>query len=203
MAVDLYTLFFSPPSSTPLPPIFNPLKRSSDLNLDESITDQLIGKRRRNDSIISCEKIRRKRMRQLFSTLRSLLPLSTTSRVARYCIIEETGKHIQNLQNEVHELKKKKAKLLLGARESISLNVSVQVYGSETVIIRITASRMPRSLSKIYEEIEGHGLEIESADVYRGTSVVFLYFHVTVIVSNDCQTRPQPTLLYNTLLNIY
>ncbi|GLJ36269.1 hypothetical protein SUGI_0728100 [Cryptomeria japonica] len=218
MAVELYTQYFSSHpsdlSNTVATNDYNPHKRCSDLTVDELfgeanseelivLSEEDIKRRRRNQNIVLCERTRRKKMKHLFSTLQSLLPESTTPKVPRYCIIEETSKHIENLQNKVQALKKKKAQLLAThcsstkkslrynhssaiEKESIRPHVGIQVYSSETAIIRITASRMPLSLCKIYEEVESHGLDIQSADVYKGNSLVFLYFHATVIAGTDC-----------------
>ncbi|GLJ36281.1 hypothetical protein SUGI_0728410 [Cryptomeria japonica] len=231
MAEDQYTLSFHEPFNTDhdLPDAgthdSSPLKGQS-YNLDEENTQQRIlqseeeiKRSRRNQSIIFSEKMRRIKMRQFFSTLQSLLPVSTTHKVERYQIIEETIKYIQTLQNKTQELQKRKAHLLAIRaslidhnssaidRESISLNVCIEVYSSETVIIRISASRMPRSLCKIFEVVEGHALEIQSSDVHRGDSIVFLYLHATAIVSIDAHnsleiTQIEPRL-NAALQNIY
>ncbi|GLJ36282.1 hypothetical protein SUGI_0728440 [Cryptomeria japonica] len=222
MAEDHYTSNFHEPVNTNSNLLdavtYNsrPLKRQSDGNLIEKNTQQLIlqsqeeiKRSRRNQSIIFSEKMRRIKMRQLFSTLQSLLPVSTTDKiinqVERCSIIEETGKYIQSLQNKTQGLQKKKAHLLATRgslidhnssatdRESIRLDVCVEVYSGETVIIRTSASRMPLSLYKIFEVVERDALEIQSSDVYKGDSIVFLYIHATVIVSIDGHNSLQMT----------
>ncbi|GLJ36283.1 hypothetical protein SUGI_0728450 [Cryptomeria japonica] len=218
MAEDHYTTNFHEPINTnhdlldAVTHDSSPLKRQSDGNLDEKNTLQLIlqseeeiKRSRRNQSIIFSEKMRRIKIRQLFSTLESLLPVSTTDKVERCYIIEETGKYIQSLQNKTQELQKKKAHLLATRGsliddnssatdiESIRLDVCVEVYSGETVIIRTSASRMARSLCKIFEVVERDALEIQSSDVYKGDSFVFLYIHATVIVSIDGHNSLQMT----------
>ncbi|GLJ36277.1 hypothetical protein SUGI_0728330 [Cryptomeria japonica] len=203
MAEDLYSLFFSRvsyPEHDMDPPSAVRLHHN---NLDDENTQQLIlhpeeaMKRKRNKSIALSENIRRKKMRHMFCTLQSLLPISIAPKLARDCIIEETGKYIQNLQNKAQELQKKKTQLLTDQNSS-AIDVGIEIYNNEVVIIRISASRMPRSLCKIYQVVEGHGLEIERADVYRGDCIVFLYVHATVILNSGphdyllemSQTRP-------------
>ncbi|GLJ36280.1 hypothetical protein SUGI_0728400 [Cryptomeria japonica] len=214
MAEDHYNLNFSTNHDLLDSVVHNtsPLKRQSDGNLDEENTQQLIlqsqeeiKRRRRNQSIIFSEKIRRIKIRQMFSTLQSLLTVSTTHKVERCSIIEETGKYIQTLQNKSQELQMKKAHLLATRgslidhnssatdRDSIRLDVCVEVYSGETVIIRTSASRMPLSLYKIFEVVERDALEIQSSDVYRGESNVFVYIHATVIVSIDGHNSLQMT----------
>ncbi|GLJ36007.1 hypothetical protein SUGI_0722220 [Cryptomeria japonica] len=223
MAVNLYTLFFPEPSSSKhgLPGVVAHDHHSLKRNLDQLIppSEEQIKRRRKNQNIVLCERMRRQKMTHLFSILRSLLPVSTTHQAPRYCITEEAVKYIQALQNKTQELQKKKAHLLATRgslidqnssaidRESISLNVCIDVYSSETVVIRITASRMPRFLCKIYEEVEAHALEIQSADVYKGETFVFLYINATVIVSNHYQNSLQlgqiVPRLKETLQNIF
>ncbi|GLJ36273.1 hypothetical protein SUGI_0728240 [Cryptomeria japonica] len=181
-------------------------------NLDKENTQQIIShsgevmKRKTKERIALTEKVRRQKMRNLLSTLQSLLPNSTNPKGARHCIIEETGRYIQNLQSKAQELQKKKAQLLMDQNSS-AIDVGIEVYNNEIVIIRISASRMPRSLCKIYEMVEKVGLEIERADVYRGESIVFLYFYGKIVVSTDgryssqmSKTRP---CLKATLQKIY
>ncbi|GLJ36284.1 hypothetical protein SUGI_0728470 [Cryptomeria japonica] len=206
---------------------FSPLKQYSEGNVGVENQQVLIlqpeeeiKRRRRIQSIMFSEKKRRIKMRQLLFTLQSLLPVSTTNKVERHYIIEETGKYIQTLQTKTLDLQKKKAHLLAATRsssidhnssaidrESISLNVCIAVYSSETVIIRITASRMPRSLCEMYEVVEAHALEIQNSDVYSGDSIVFLYIHATAIVGMHCHNSLEMTQieqgLNKVLQNIY
>ncbi|KAH9331985.1 hypothetical protein KI387_004093, partial [Taxus chinensis] len=137
-------------------------------------------KRKRNQSIVFSEKIRRKRMRQFLSTLTSILPIPNT-KVARYCLIEETIEYIKKLQQQVQDLKTKREQLL-GMKKNceelsstVIVNVEVEVYGDE-VIIRITSFKMPSNMWKIYQVFEAQHLDIRSADVYRGDSIVLLSF---------------------------
>ncbi|GLJ36276.1 hypothetical protein SUGI_0728320 [Cryptomeria japonica] len=212
MAEDLYSLFFSR-ASTPE----HDLDLASAVwlqnnNLDEENTQQLIlhsedaMKSRNNERIVFPEKMRRKKMGHLLSTLQSLLPVSTIAKLARRCIIEETGKYIQNLQSKAEELQKRKAQLLI-EHNSSDIDVGIEIYSSEAVIIRISASRMPRSLCKIYQVVEEVGLEIERSDVYRGESIVFLYLHANVIASTSphslLQNSQTKTCLKETLQNTY
>ncbi|GLJ36271.1 hypothetical protein SUGI_0728160 [Cryptomeria japonica] len=167
MAVDLYTLFFSRDSTQHdlnLPSAIrlhnnNLDEENLDLpsavrlhhnNLDDKNTQQLIlhpeeaMKRKRNETIALSENIRRKKMKNLLSILHSLLPVSTTLKLTRHCILEETGKYIQNLQSKAQELQKKKAQLLairgsLMDHISSAIDVGIEVYSSEIVIIRISA----------------------------------------------------------------
>ncbi|GLJ36272.1 hypothetical protein SUGI_0728190 [Cryptomeria japonica] len=211
MAEDLYSLFFSRvsyPEHDMDPPSAVRLHHN---NLDDENTQQLIlhpeeaMKRKRNKSIVLSENMRKK-MRHMFCTLKSLLPISIVPKLPRDCIIEETGKYIQNLQNKTQELQKKKAQLLTDQNSS-AIDVGIEIYNNEIVIIRVIASRMPRSLCKIYQVVEEVGLEIERADVYRGDCIVFLYLQATVIVSTGpryllemSQTRPCLQLTLKTYL---
>ncbi|KAH9313121.1 hypothetical protein KI387_028156, partial [Taxus chinensis] len=142
-------------------------------------------KRKRIQGIIFSEKMRRKRMRQFLAKLSSILPI-TNGKVARYCLIEETIKYIEKLHQRVRELKEKRD--LLSAKKNCHenfpsplpsndiVNVDVEMYGDE-VLIRIISFKMPSNLSKIYQAIEAQHFEIQSADIYRGDSVVVLSFN--------------------------
>ncbi|KAH9331999.1 hypothetical protein KI387_004107, partial [Taxus chinensis] len=149
-------------------------------------------KRKRIQSIVFSERARRKQMRQFLSTLTSVVPIPNT-KVARYCLIEETIKYIEKLHQQVQDLKKKREQLLGMKKNRLqelsspwpwpcrdhNVNVDVEVFGDE-VIIRITSLKMPRNLWKIYQVIEAqHFMDIQSADIYSGDCFVFLSFRAT------------------------
>ncbi len=101
-------------------------------------------------------------------------------------MIDETSKYIEQLHEQVGELKKKKERLLakkLDSHEinspSTDVNVGVELFG-EDVIITITSSEMPSCVSKIYQSIEAQHLDIQSADFYEAQNFIFLYFRAIV-----------------------
>ncbi|GLJ18807.1 hypothetical protein SUGI_0335800 [Cryptomeria japonica] len=94
-------------------------------------------RRKRIQSIVFSEKIRRKRMRECFATLTDILPEAPKNKVARYCLIDETSKYIEQLHEQVGELKQKKEQLLAKKNSYqtnspfTDVNVSVEVFGNE------------------------------------------------------------------------
>ncbi|GLJ18813.1 hypothetical protein SUGI_0336080 [Cryptomeria japonica] len=155
-------------------------------------------RRKRIQSIVFSEKIRRKRMRECFATLTTILPAPPTNKVPRYCLIAETIKYIEQLHERVGELKQKKEQLLAKKNKclmnlappqpSTDVNVGVEIFGNEVIII-ITSSEMPSCVSKIYQCIEAQNLDIQTADFYADNCIVFLYFRATCCAGVSTQLR--------------
>eukprot|EP01018_Ginkgo_biloba_P030766 Gb_31407 [translate_table: standard] len=170
--------------------------------------DDVAIKATRNQRIVFSEQLRRRRVGQLFAALESLLPIPA-NKVARYGLIEETCKYIHNLHSQLQELKKHRAQLLAKKEMHEKLNHStnvkarVEIYGREGIIITITSSRNPRYLWRIYEEIEAYDVDIQSADVYTGDSIVFLYFHASCSAEAWKQLIQRRQSLENNLQNLY
>ncbi|KAF5821246.1 putative transcription factor bHLH family [Helianthus annuus] len=111
------------------------------------------------------ERDRRKRVNELYSFLRSLLPLSTdrTKKVSIPGIVSRALKYIPELQQEVERLKNKKEKLLLRSsstnirnftKETMIQNTSsvvssVSVLGEKDVVIQLIYSFDDTNKNKI------------------------------------------------------
>ncbi|KAH9323044.1 hypothetical protein KI387_017683, partial [Taxus chinensis] len=98
--------------------------------------------------------------------------------VAGYCLIEQTIKYIEKLHRRVEELKEKRERLLAtkSCLDDVNVCVEVRLFGNE-IIIRITSFKMTCHLWKIYQVIEAQHFNIQTADIYRGNSIVLLCFH--------------------------
>ncbi|KAH9299043.1 hypothetical protein KI387_030725, partial [Taxus chinensis] len=143
----------------------------------EDESERAAKKRKRMQSIVFSEKKRRKQMSQFLATLASKIPIPT-SKVAKYCLIEETILYIEKLYRRLQELKEKKEQLL--ARKSrhddyVNVGVEVNLYGNE-ILIRIISFKMPDNLSEIYRVIEAQHFNIQTADVHRGDCIAILSF---------------------------
>ena len=82
----------------------------------------------------------------------------------------------------MHQLKKKKDSLLAiqsgkTVNENTEIKVAVQFYGREA-IINITGERGPRHMWRILEELEKHGLDVVTEQLFTGEFFVFVFFHV-------------------------
>ena len=55
--------------------------------------------------------------------------------------------------------------------------MSVEIYDREA-IISITSQRRPRYMWRILEELENHGLDVETSQLFTAESFVLLCFHV-------------------------
>ena len=84
----------------------------------------------------------------------------------------------------MHHLKRKRESLLAiqsgeTANENIEIKVTVNFYGREA-IISITSERGPRRMWKILEELEKHGLDVETSQLFTAESFVLVFFHVNI-----------------------
>ena len=82
----------------------------------------------------------------------------------------------------MQQLKRKRDSLLAiqsgkTANENIEIKVAVEFYGREA-IISITSQRGPRHMWRILEELEKHGLDVATEQLFTGESFVFVFFHV-------------------------
>ncbi|GLJ18806.1 hypothetical protein SUGI_0335790 [Cryptomeria japonica] len=167
---------------------------STETDCTPPMNSEAAKRRKRIQSIVFSEKIRRKRMRECFATLTDILPAPPKNKVARYSLIDETSKYIEQLHEQVGELKQKKEQLLTKKdnyqtnSSSTDVNVGVEVFGNE-VIIRITSSQMPSCVSKIYQSIEAQQFDIQTADFYADNCIVFLYFRAICCAGVSTQLR--------------
>nr|ABK25719.1 unknown [Picea sitchensis] len=127
------------------------------------------------------EQLRRKRMKSLCTQLESLLP-ATPAKLDRCGLFEETINYIRKLEENIHRLKRKRENLLAiqsgkTANENTEIKVAVEFYGREA-IISITGQRGPRQMWKILEELESHGLDVETSQLFTGEFFVLVFFHV-------------------------
>lgn len=136
------------------------------------------------------ERMRRTRMKRLCTQLESLLPY-TPVKLDRCRLLEEAINHIRKLEENRHQLKRKRDNLLgiqtgKKATEDKEIKVAVKFYGREA-IINITSQRRPRYMWRILEELEKHGLDVETSHHFSGESSVLLYYHVKLIdnISHD------------------
>jgi hypothetical protein len=99
-------------------------------------------------------------------------------------LFEEAINYIRMLEENMHQLKRKRDNLLAiqtgkTANENIEIKVTVKFYGREA-IINITSQRRPRYMWRILEELEKHGLDVETSHLFSGESFVLLYYHVNL-----------------------
>jgi hypothetical protein len=97
-------------------------------------------------------------------------------------VYEEATNYIRKLEEDLHQLKRKRDGLMAiqsekGTNEKIDLKVAMEIYGREA-IISFTSQRRPRYMWRILEELEKHGLDVETSQLFTGTSFVLLNFHV-------------------------
>jgi len=127
------------------------------------------------------EQLRRKRMKSLCTQLESLLP-ATPAKLDRCGLFEETINYIRKLEENIHQLKRKRENLLAiqsgnTSNENMEIKVAVEFYGREA-IISITSQKGPRHMWRILEELENHGLDVETSQLFTGESFVLVFFHV-------------------------
>eukprot|EP01018_Ginkgo_biloba_P021109 Gb_31785 [translate_table: standard] len=171
----------------------------------------------RDQSASFAEQLRRKRMNDLFTTLKSLLPSALPKR-DRCGLLEETCNYIRKLQDDLQQLNRRSPKLqankfvshkplalaaetLNSPTDKISPDVEVKFYGSEG-IIRISCLRKPRNVWRIMEEIEEHGLDLQMSQFFTGGSFFFLYFH-GIFQTQTCPTPQIQTSLESRLKTVY
>ena len=82
----------------------------------------------------------------------------------------------------MHQLKKKRHSILeiqsrKTAEENIEIKVALEFYGREA-IINISSQREPRHMWRILEELENHGLDVKTAQLFKGKVFVLVFFHV-------------------------
>eukprot|EP00253_Pinus_taeda_P014637 PITA_14637 len=133
------------------------------------------------ESQIVAEQLRRKRMKYLCTQLESLLP-TTPPKLGRCGVYEEAINYIRKLEEDVHQLKRKRDRLLAiqsGQKtdKNTDLKVAVEIYDKEAIII-ITSQRRPRYMWRILEEFEKHDLDVKTSQLSTGESFVLLHFHV-------------------------
>jgi hypothetical protein len=88
------------------------------------------------------------------------------------------------VEENMHQLKRKRDNLLAiqtrkTTNENIEIKVTVKFYGREA-IINITSQRRPRYMWRILEELEKHGLDVETSHIFSKESFVLLYYHVNL-----------------------
>eukprot|EP00253_Pinus_taeda_P008199 PITA_08199 len=132
------------------------------------------------ESQIYAEQLRRKRMKSLCTQLESLLPASP-AKLDRCGLFEETINYIRKLEENMHQLKRKRDHLLAIqsgkiANENMEIKVAVEFYGREA-IINITSQRGPRCMWRILEELENHGVDVETSQLFTGEFFVLVSFH--------------------------
>jgi len=167
------------------------IKRSSEFDLDTQDSDDLqeivwrdldqMNKITTRESQTVAEQLRRKRMNYLSTQLKSLLP-ATPPKIDRCGLYEEAINYIRKLEEDLHQLQRRRDHLLAiqsgkTANENIDHKVTVEIYDREA-IISITSQRKPRYMWRILEELETHGLDVETSQLFTGESFVLLYFHV-------------------------
>jgi len=167
------------------------IKRSSEFDLDTQDSDDLqeivwrdldqMNKITTRESQTVAEQLRRKRMNYLSTQLKSLLP-ATPPKIDRCGLYEEAINYIRKLEEDLHQLQRRRDHLLAiqsgkTANENIDHKVTVEIYDREA-IISITSQRRPRYMWRILEELETHGLDVETSQLFTGESFVLLYFHV-------------------------
>jgi len=167
------------------------IKRSSEFDLDTQDSDDLqeivwrdldqMNKITTRESQTVAEQLRRKRMNYLSTQLKSLLP-ATPPKIDRCGLYEEAINYIRKLEEDLHQLQRRRDHLLAiqsgqTANENIDHKVTVEIYDREA-IISITSQRKPRYMWRILEELETHGLDVETSQLFTGESFVRLYFHV-------------------------
>jgi hypothetical protein len=104
------------------------------------------------------------------------------AKLDRCGLFEETINYIRKLEENIHRLKRKRDNLLAmqsgkTANENREMKVAVEFYGREA-IISITSQRGPRQMWKILEELESHGLDVETSQLFTGEFFVLVFFHV-------------------------
>jgi hypothetical protein len=102
--------------------------------------------------------------------------------IDRCGLYEEAINYIRKLEEDLHQLQRRRDHLLAiqsgqTANENIDHKVTVEIYDREA-IISITSQRRPRYMWRILEELETHGLDVETSQLFTGESFVLLYFHV-------------------------
>jgi hypothetical protein len=167
------------------------IKRSSEFDLDTQDSDDLqeivwrdvdqMNKITTRESQTVAEQLRRKRMNYLSTQLKSLLP-ATPPKIDKCGLYEEAINYIRKLEEDLHQLQRRRDHLLAiqsgkTANENIDHKVTVEIYDREA-IISITSQRRPRYMWRILEELETHGLDVETSQLFTGESFVLLYFHV-------------------------
>jgi hypothetical protein len=167
------------------------IKRSSEFDLDTQDSDDLqeivwrdldqMNKITTRESQTVAEQLRRKRMNYLSTQLKSLLP-ATPPKIDKCGLYEEAINYIRKLEEDLHQLQRRRDHLLAiqsgqTANENIDHKVTVEIYDREA-IISITSQRKPRYMWRILEELETHGLDVETSQLFTGESFVLLYFHV-------------------------
>ncbi|GLJ18812.1 hypothetical protein SUGI_0336070 [Cryptomeria japonica] len=132
-------------------------------------------RRKRIQSIVFSEKIRRKRMRECFATLTDILPAPPKNKVARYCLIDETSKYIEQLHEQVGELKQKKEQLLAKKNSYqtnwpfTDVNVSVEINASSFFTSEpFVAPGFLRSSDIIYRQISKTPTDEKNSTVADG-----------------------------------
>eukprot|EP00253_Pinus_taeda_P019766 PITA_19766 len=142
--------------------------------------DQITTVKTRESQIVA-EKLRRKQMKYLCTQLESLLP-TTPPKLDRCGLYGEAINYIRKLQEDLHQLKRKKNRLVAiqsdeRTDKNTDLKVAVEIYDREA-IISLTSQRRPRYMWRILEELENHDLDVETSQLFTGESFVLLYFHV-------------------------
>jgi len=132
------------------------------------------------ESQIFAEQLRRKRMKSLCTQLESLLP-ATPAKLDRCGLFEETINYIRKLEENMSQLKRNRDNLLSiqsgkTANENIEIKVAVEFYDREA-IISITSQRGPRHMWRILEDLENHGLDVETSQLFTGEFFVLVFFH--------------------------
>eukprot|EP00253_Pinus_taeda_P011964 PITA_11964 len=166
------------------------IQRPSEADLDFQDSDDLqeivwrdvdqMNKVTTRESQIVAEQLRRKRMKYLSTQLKSLLP-DTPPKIDKCGLYEEAINYIRKLEEDLRQLQRKRDYLLgiqcgKTTNENIEHKVTVEIYDREA-IISITSQRRPRYMWRILEELEKHGLDVETSQLFTGESFVLLYFH--------------------------
>jgi len=107
---------------------------------------------------------------------------STPTKLDRCGLYEKTINYIRKLEEDLHQVKRKRDCLLAiqsgkTGNDNIDLMVAVEIYDGEA-IITITCQRRPRYMWMILEELEMHGLDVKTSQLFTGESFVLLSFHV-------------------------
>ncbi|KAH9327348.1 hypothetical protein KI387_007526, partial [Taxus chinensis] len=135
---------------------------------------------KRKNAIVA-EQLRRNLMKYQCAELKSLIQ-PALSKVDRCGLYEEAGNYIRKLQDEVSQLKHQRDHLRALKQEDCgntvkeNTEVCVEVCGREAVIV-ITSIRKPRCHSKVIEEVEQHGLEVNMSQLCTSEFFVYVFFH--------------------------
>ncbi|KAF2945220.1 hypothetical protein DAI22_02g202100 [Oryza sativa Japonica Group] len=132
------------------------------------------GGRSRERMHIFAERERRRKIKNMFTDLRDLVP-SLTNKADKATIVGEAISFIRSLEETVADLERRKRE-----RNSLAARVVLNLCGGDQAFINVSVARRPGVLTMIVDVLERHSIDVVTAQIASDLSRSLFTIHTSV-----------------------